>query len=227
MLPYYQSVWSSDILVDKSEGLDKQTTYTVTVLKQIKGQSFQVAFIAPKGDLESQVAIDSPYRVSSEPLQGSYVITCRNSEQVEFKTREIGYQESAEMVNLYLQLDVPFLQLKVLVRDSLAYKYIENGISLAIVFLGFQKDQPSCEISSGTQDPITGSEPLVFRSDTLQRHGKNLLFEPVPLEMLFTDEQEPQVRVKVNGMDALCVTFDCSYTFEGATNYIDSQFYEP
>ena len=34
--------------------------------------------------------------------------------------------------------------------------------------------------------------------------------------MLYTDVTVPQVRVKIDGIDALCTGFDCGYTFEEA-----------
>ena len=149
-------------------------------------------------------------------MSGSYQIKCRDSSQVEFVTREISFDESADKVNLYLQLEVPFLQFKVLVRETYAYDYKENGVSLAIVFLDLKQDVPQCEIYSGTDDPIIGSEPINFSSVTLQEYGNNLLFEPIPMEMLYTDVQGPQVKVKVDGLDALCVGFNCEYSYEEA-----------
>ena len=126
-----------------------------------------MAFIAPIRGLTAIVSIESPFEVSSSTLTGSYQITCRDSSQVEFVSREINFDQTADMVNLYLQLDVPFFQFKILVRETHAYDYKQNGVSLAIVFLDLKQDVPQCEISSGVEDPIMGSEPISFRSDTL------------------------------------------------------------
>ena len=70
MQSYFQIVWSSDIITVKEESANV-STYTFTVLKQIDGQSFAMAFIAPKGDLTAQVNINSPHQISSKALQGS------------------------------------------------------------------------------------------------------------------------------------------------------------
>ena len=68
-----------------------------------------MAFIAPNGDLISQVSITSPHKISSKALQGSYRISCKDDAQVEFVTREISIHEDPQMVALYLQLEIPFL----------------------------------------------------------------------------------------------------------------------
>ena len=127
-----------------------------------------MAFIAPNGDLISQVSINSPHRISSKPLQGSYRISCKDDAQVEFLTREISIHEDPQMVALYLQLEIPFLLNKIVVRDTEAYDDKVNGVSLALIFLDMQKDVTECQISSGEEDPIVGSEPLKFTTETLQ-----------------------------------------------------------
>ena len=61
---------------------------------------------------------------------------------MEYVSREIAFDEEAEMVNLYLQLDVPFMQNKILVRETHVYDYKQNGVSLALVFLDLKQDVP-------------------------------------------------------------------------------------
>ena len=56
---------------------------------------------------------------------------------------------------------------------------------MALIF-DDRNNELTCTISSGTKDPITGSKPA-FSSATLQKPGKNLLFEPIPMEMLYTN----------------------------------------
>ena len=85
----------------------------MTIVKQIEGQSFSMAFIAPQGDLTSAVSIDSPYQLSSEALGGSYIISCKGTDEVEYSTREIKFDEPAEEVNLVLALQVPQTQFAV------------------------------------------------------------------------------------------------------------------
>ncbi len=69
--------------------------------------------------------------------------------------------------------------------------------------MDYHGDVPQCEIRASESDPIEGAG-VVYISTTVREYGKNLLFEPVPLEMLYADAQAPQVRVKINGIDGVC-----------------------
>ena len=51
------------------------------------------------------------------------------------------------------------------------------------------------------------------RSSRLRDRGVNRWFDPVPLEMLFTPAQAPQVLVKVDGLEAVCPAGNCGYTY--------------
>ena len=66
---------------------------------------------------------------------------------------------------------MPFIQFKIVVRETYVYDYKENGVSLAVVFLDLKENIPECSISSGIEDPIIGSEPIDFRDMTLQEFG--------------------------------------------------------
>jgi hypothetical protein len=46
---------------------------------------------------------------------------------------------------------------------------------------------------SDTEDPLKGSPNLRMVSETIREYGSNLLFEPIPLEMLYTNADKPQV----------------------------------
>lgn len=39
------------------------------------------------------------------------------------------------------------------------------------------------------------------------------MFEPVPLEMIYTDVTQPQVLISVNGIDGVCPAFNCGYLY--------------
>ena len=39
------------------------------------------------------------------------------------------------------------------------------------------------------------------------------MFEPVPLEMIYSDVDKPQVSINVNRMDAVCPEFNCDYLY--------------
>lgn len=45
---------------------------------------------------------------------------------------------------------------------------------------------PQCEIRSSESNPIEGNN-VVFNFSKLREYGQNLMFEPIPLEFLYTD----------------------------------------
>jgi hypothetical protein len=62
-----------------------------------------------------------------------------------------------------------------------------------------------------------------FDQEIYRAHGENLWFEPVPLEMLYTVAQVPQVRVSVNGLPAVCPDNNCGYSYLEAGSATVSQ----
>ena len=53
---------------------------------------------------------------------------------------------------------------------------------------GLGYNVPECQITSGQTYPITGNNPTA-NVTTLQNFGESLIFEPVPLEFLSTDDK--------------------------------------
>ena len=49
------------------------------------------------------------------------------------------------------------------------------------------------------------------------------MFEPVPLEMLYSDVDKPQVSINVNGIDAVCPEFNCDYLYLDPIGEITAQ----
>ena len=44
--------------------------------------------------------------------------------------------------------------------------------------------------------------------------------------MLFTNSNLPQVRVKVDGSDALCTNFNCHYAYVEVTSFLTEQTFD-
>jgi hypothetical protein len=65
---------------------------------------------------------------------------------------------------------------------------------------------------TGTNMEITNSEISRYGDDT-----KNIFYDYIPFDYLYTDETEPQVIVEVNDMPALCKNLECGYTYEEPT----------
>lgn len=82
-----------------------------------------------------------------------------------------------------------------------------------LIFQDYHGDVPQCEIRSSESTPITGNDVIEFNSITYREYGKNLMFEPVPLEFLYTDASQPQVIISVNGIDGVCPEFNCDFLY--------------
>ena len=46
---------------------------------------------------------------------------------------------------------------------------------------------------------------------------KNIFYDYLPFDYLYTNEEMPQILVDVNGMPAVCKSLDCGYTYEEPT----------
>ena len=155
-------------------------------------------------------------------MTGNFKIVCPNDDGSEFSTRELSYGTAASHIDFYVQLEIPHLQFKTYIRDTGKYAYRNNGISLQMVFTDYHGDVPQCEIISGTSRAIDAVNPT-YDSTTIREYGDNLMFEPVPLEFLYSDAQKPQVLISVNGIDGVCPEFNCDYAYFEPTGLITGQ----
>jgi hypothetical protein len=84
------------------------------------------------------------------------------------------------------QLYIPHAQFKIYMMSGEYYDYRENGFRLAIIWQDYHGDAPDCYFESSTDTPMTGDN-VTFNTSILREYGKNLMFEPVPLEFLYSD----------------------------------------
>ena len=55
-----------------------------------------------------------------------------------------------------------------------------------IIMQDYHGEVPQCEIRSSETTPIEGNN-VVFNSSKMREYGQNLMFEPIPLEFLYSD----------------------------------------
>jgi len=104
-------------------------------------------------------------------------------------------------LNYDLHLDIPHIAQKMVLYDTGRYEFRKDGVSIYLHFLDYHGDVPQCVIKSAEgANAITGGTNVQFISETQREYGKNLMFEPIPLEMLYAPATKPQVLVKVNGI---------------------------
>ena len=157
---------------------------------------------------------------STEPLSGSFKITCPDANGFELSTREFDITHWVEGIDYYMQLEIPFTQFKIQVRNMHEIEYRQNGIQLAIIFQDYHDDAPECRLESGTDTPLEGGGTLNYKTEVIREYGQNLFFEPVPLEFIYTDATQPQVIISVNGIDGVCPAFNCGYLYVDAVGEI-------
>ena len=97
-------------------------------------------------------------------------------------------------------------------RPKGSYADEENGIKIAIFMEGMNRTVPLCQIEPGDNNPYD-QDYARTDAERLRTFGENLWFDPVPLEMLYTPAFSPQVRVTIDGLDAVCPEENCGYTY--------------
>jgi len=63
---------------------------------------------------------------------------------------------------------------------------------------------------------------ITYAAETIIPYGKNLMFWPIPFEMLETYEEKPQVKVMVDDMPAVCHSMDCGFLHVPAVGTVKS-----
>lgn len=93
------------------------------------------------------------------------------------------------------------------------------GKQFYIEFRSYNEDPGQYEIVSAEENPLIGTN-IQFNAETIQPFGKNLLFYPIPFEMLETYEEKPQMLVEIDHMPAVCHSMDCGFTHIPAVGMI-------
>lgn len=161
---------------------------------------------------------------STAPLTGSFIINCPDPSNPSAiaQSRELEWWRGERDIERYLSEDIPFLASRVYVRGIWTENgYFQNARKFAIQFLGIHQDMPQCFLSSGQTDPLEGANPVLLARTTME-YGQSLLFEPIPMEMLYTAATRPQILVEVDGVPAACKNVNCDYLYIAETSSVDS-----
>jgi hypothetical protein len=98
------------------------------------------------------------------------------------------------------------------------------GKSFYIDFSSYDEDPGQFEIVSYAENPLVGK--ITYNHETVIPYGKNLMFWPVPFEMLETYEEKPQFLVEVDNMPAVCHSMKCDFTHVAAVGEVSSFTYD-
>jgi hypothetical protein len=176
------------------------------------------------------VSIRKPSEVkpSDPPLNtqgGKYKIACPDliDHNVIHRTSEIDIFSGAGTIDEVLQRYIPWMAFKIRVTmPNAGYPSDKNGLQILIHMLDFDHfpfEIPQCHIE-GEAPPGASEEhehPIKadasFIAEKRQERGTNLVFDPIPMEMLYTPARKPQVLVTVNGLAAVCPKQNCDYSY--------------
>jgi hypothetical protein len=70
---------------------------------------------------------------------------------------------------------------------------------------------------------LTGESDAHPYVQVKRAYGQSLFFETIPLEMLHTDAQTPQITVTIDGMPALCIDLSCDFTYIQSDSMMSTQ----
>ena len=79
---------------------------------------------------------------------------------------------------------------------------------------GYEGVVPQCFIENDDERPIPDTVSFVTKASKLREYAESLWWESIPMEMLYTEVMKPQVRVQVDGLDAICKNRDCDYLYK-------------
>lgn len=111
---------------------------------------------------------------------------------------------------------------RVLVHDwGSPFSHHSLGRQFYIDFSSYNADPGQFEIVSAEENPLVGTN-IQYNGETVIPYGKNLMFYPIPFEMLETYEEKPQMLVEIDDMPAVCHSMDCGFLHVPAVGVITS-----
>jgi hypothetical protein len=160
--------------------------------------------VTPVCSITSTVTVSPPYdggNRSSGAISGSFKIRCPDPEGDDWTTRANVFNLENSYIQSNIDEDIPWLRGRVSVHtwtdgtknDEYKFFYRQNGVSIYLTFDGLHFDPPQCTILSDDVSPMTiGNEgTLSYVGETTRHYGTGLMFEPVGLDFMYTDAQNP------------------------------------
>lgn len=108
----------------------------------------------------------------------------------------------------------PIYREKIEIWDGTKYPYYVDGREIIIRFVGLNYDIPQMVVVDSLTDPIQGNLPSVNETTWIPYDPTVLFYEPVPFEFIHTEESQPQVIISIDGVEAVCHSLECGYTYK-------------
>jgi hypothetical protein len=90
------------------------------------------------------------------------------------------------------------------------YTHHTLGRQFYIDFMSYNGDPGQFEVLPAEDNPLVGNN-IQYGAETVVSYNKNLMFYPIPFEMLNTYEEVPQVLVTVDDIPAVCHSMECGF----------------
>jgi hypothetical protein len=100
--------------------------------------------------------------------------------------------------------------------------YKSNGRDIRVRYPGFAGSAPAVSIPSSTITLTGGTSSFSFPSNYAVPVSTNILYEPIPYELLYSAEQLPSISLTVKNLAAACPAFNCNYDYTVTTSEITS-----
>lgn len=166
-----------------------RSVYNITMNRYINGKSVSNVMVMNAGALGNiQFVMPSEVQLSGAPLSGKFQIKCIDGEGYQSMSSEFDHDLSAWWVEHNLQWSCHGLRDKVEVWEDNKFAYPENGRAFWIRYYGLNENVGQAEIMSAEITPL-GGDDLEFFSETTHPFNTNLLYEPIPFEMLRAYEE--------------------------------------
>ncbi|TNV88229.1 hypothetical protein FGO68_gene13028 [Halteria grandinella] len=227
------SLYMEDANGDETTSRTTATFISIKIeqLKPINGYSVTDIFVT-KVSTSATFVIGLPQetQTSSIPMTGYFKIKCFRSADPEsgILTEDIWYGNWPSTIERQIAKACPIYKDKITITDGNSYPFYEEGRDLLIKFVGINYDVPQFEIveTDTTIKIITGANTINYGFETYYPYTPTTLFYPqIPYEFLYTETKTPQLIVTVDGIEAVCASLDCGFTYAIATSSISSYSY--
>jgi hypothetical protein len=127
---------------------------------------------------------------------------------------------SAAHIENMIEGGCPWTRDKILVDAVNEYGYYENGRAMYIQFVGYNNKPGQFKIVPA--DLNTTAYNYTTHQNVTDPFSNDLFYEPIPYEMLRTNVKKTQLRVTVNGTEAVCKNLNCDYIYTPPVGEITS-----
>lgn len=186
--------------------------YKVQLTKLVSQYTFNRLFASSSGTFSFIVPLQFPGIPSSPPLSGSFEISCEDMYGNTYSTGSLSFNANKQAISVRLHETIPFMAFRTKVQDLREYDYPENGLAFAVIFDDMDINVPLCSIESHADDPLDGDN-LQLGVTEVQPFGVNKFWKAIPMEFLRADGISDPVEVWVDGIEAICTTLACGFTY--------------